>query len=111
VIGAESRYQTAERLFATGHQYDQYGRVVLDGDTPSVPTRRTSTHEVSYRLTTLPLPDPGPLIVVAKQDETLQSLAWKTLRSTSSWWMLAEVNPQVWYPLDLAVGAQLHVPV
>ena len=110
MIGADSRYQTAERLFSTGHQYDEHRRTLLDGDNPSVPTRRTTTHETTYRLTTLPLPAPSPLKYVARQDENMQSVAWRVLRSSQSWWMIAEANPQVWYPLDLELGMTLSVP-
>ena len=111
MIGPDSRYQTAERLFATKHMYDEHRRVILDGDTPSTPIRRTAAQETTYRLTVPPLPAPSSLTYNARDGENMQFIGWKMVRSAQLWWRIAEANPQVWYPLDLTVGQQLFIPV
>lgn len=110
MITSDSRYQDAVRAFATAHVYDQHGRIILNGD-EGVPIVRTSTQEATYRLTVPNNVPPPPLEYRVVQGETMAFIAWKTMRQHSSWWLLAEANPQVWYPLDIPTGAGLRVPL
>lgn len=110
MITADSRYQDAVRTFATSHIYDEWGRILLDGDS-GVPQIRSTTHEATYRLTIPNTAPPPPLEYMVKDGETMQYLAWKTMRRHSSWWQMAEANPQVWYPLDIPIGTALRIPL
>jgi hypothetical protein len=110
MITSDSRYQDAVKVFATGHVYDEYGRTLLNNDDGLVQTRNT-TQETTYRLTVPSGAAPPPLEYPVVQGETMQYIAWKTMRSHSSWWLLAEANPQIWYPLDIPLGAAVRVPL
>lgn len=110
MISSDSRYQDAVKTFATAHVYDQYGRTLLNGDS-GVPVVRTTTQEATYRLTIPNSDSPPPLEYHIKEGETLQYIAWKTMRSAGAWWQLAEANPQLWYPLDIPLGASVRVPL
>jgi hypothetical protein len=111
MIGAESRYQDAVKTFATSHIYDEYGRLLLDGEEAGYPIPRTATHETTYRLQTPASTTTGPVIeYYIKDGESMQYLAWKLLRSHSAWWQIAEVNQHVWYPLDTPLGTKIRIP-
>ena len=110
MISSDSRYQDAVKTFATAHVYDEYGRTVLNSD-GGVTQMRTVTQEATYRLTIPNTDPPPPLEYHIKDGETLQYIAWKTMRNSGAWWQLAEANPQVWYPLDLPLGTRVRVPL
>ena len=57
----------------------------------------------------LPLPPPPPLDYYVKETEDMQFLGYKFMKDATRWWEIAEVNPQVWYPLDTPPGTQLKV--
>ena len=63
--------------------------------------------ETTYLLTTLPLPPPPPAEYFAKDCEHFAFIAFKFMDDSTRWWELAEVNPKIWYPLDLKTG-RLH---
>ena len=110
MITPESRYQESVKTFTTGHSYDLYGRPLLNGD-DTVPTLRTVTHETLFRLT-VPSQEPvSPLEYLVKEDESMSFCAWKLTGAHSNWWRMAEINPQIWYPLDLKPGTTLRVPL
>ena len=60
---------------------------------------------------TLPEPPPPPGEYYSKDTEDMQFLAFKFMKDASRWWELAEMNPEVWYPLDMPMATRLHVPV
>jgi nucleoid-associated protein YgaU len=43
--------------------------------------------------------------------DTMESLASKLFNDPGQWWRIADVNPQVGFPLDLTPGTQLRIPV
>jgi LysM domain len=110
MISADSRYQDSVKAFSTAHIYDQYGRILFNAD-DGTPQVRTSTRETIYRLSIPNADPPPPLEYHVKEGETMQFLAWKTMRRHSSWWQLAEANPHIWYPLDMPIGTVVRVPV
>lgn len=110
MITPTSRYQDAAKAFTASHVYDEYGRLLLNGDDVAVPTARTIARETLYRLTLPSSGPPPPLEYMAKEGESMQFMAWKYLRSHSAWWQLAEANPSIWYPLDIQPGAGVRIP-
>ncbi len=43
--------------------------------------------------------------------DTLESLASKLYSDPSQWWRIADVNPQVVFPLDISPGTQIRIPM
>lgn len=110
MITGDSRYQDAVRTFASAHIYDDWGRTLLNGD-GGVPVVRSTTQEATYRLTIPNTAAPPPLEYMVKEGESMQYISWKTMRRASAWWQIAEANSQVWYPLDIAIGTALRIPL
>lgn len=109
MIPAGSRYEESVTAFVSAHLYDEYGRLLLDGDN-AVPVPRILTREATYRLKVPGNADPSPLEYQVVEGETLPFLAWKLTRRHGNWWKIAEANPNVWYPLDLPPGTKLRIP-
>lgn len=74
----------------------EYSPVVLDDG--AVTASRKTVSDVSVFLYTL------------KYGDTLESLAAKLYGDPGQWWRLADVNPQVVFPLDIAPGTEIRVP-
>lgn len=104
-----SRYQEAERFFVTQHFYDAWGHPILEKQDGAV-RFLTSSAEATYLMTTLPLPPPPPAEYYAKEYENFPFIAFKFMDDSTRWWEVAEVNPSIWYPLDLPVGGYLRIP-
>jgi hypothetical protein len=104
-----SRYEDAEHQFAGKHFYDSWGHPLLINEDSTLRVWNTSV-DTLYMLTTLPLPPPPPAEYYAKESEHFPFLAFKFMQDSTRWWEIAEVNPGVWYPLDLEAGMYLRVP-
>lgn len=58
------------------------------------------------------LPDDWQSVVV-QPGETFEYLAeriWSELGGAELWWVLADCNPEIMYPLDVAAGDVIRVP-
>ena len=106
----DSRYQDAERYAADAHMYDSRGRVLVE-KTATTYKPLVGSRQVLAMYHTLPLPPPPPTEYFAKEYEDFQFLAWKFVQNPAKWWELAEVNVDVWYPLDMRPGQRLHIPI
>jgi hypothetical protein len=104
-----SRYEDAERNSVVQHFYDEWGHPLLEDQDGHVRFYRTSTQSL-YILNTLPAPLPPPAEYYAKQDENMPFIAFKFMDDSLRWWEIAEVNPQIWYPLDLLPGSYIRIP-
>ena len=78
--------------------------------TPQTLVFSTENRVALYLVTTLPLPPVPPAEYYAKDTENLPFLAFKFVEDSTQWWRIAEVNPSIWYPLDMGQGAYLRVP-
>jgi nucleoid-associated protein YgaU len=58
----------------------------------------------------LEAPRRGYTTYVVQQGDTLEGLAFRHLGSAKRYWELADLNPQVKFPLDLEVGMLLRMP-
>lgn len=104
-----SRYEDSERRFVSANTYDDLGRPLYVDD-KSYQRRVTAQRQALYLTSVLPYPDRPPAEYYAKDSEHMPFLAYKFLEDSTAWWRLAEVNPQVWYPLDMEVGDQVRIP-
>ena len=110
MIPAGSRYEAAERQFAPAHVYNQHGDAVFEDTTPPMLQFAVVNYEATYLVTTLPLPPPPPAEYYAKDSENFPFLGFKFLEDSRAWWRIAEVNPQIWYPLDIQPGTYMKIP-
>lgn len=59
---------------------------------------------------------PDPLVrsargeIYAQDGDTLQHLAGKYYNDAEKWWIIADANPQIIYPDDIAPGTVLRIP-
>jgi nucleoid-associated protein YgaU len=53
---------------------------------------------------------PAYTVYVCRQGDTLESIATRYLGDPLRYWEIADINPQVKFPLDLAVGKVLRLP-
>lgn len=109
MIPAGSRYEQADHQFTLAHSYNEWGYPVLEGDSIN-PKVKLVSRETLFLLRTAP-ESPAPLQeYYAKETEGFQFLAYKFMADARRWWELCEVNPGVWYPLDLKPGDYLRIP-
>lgn len=47
---------------------------------------------------------------VVREGDTLESVARRSLGSSDRWWEVADLNPQIKYPLSLTVGDVIRLP-
>ena len=48
--------------------------------------------------------------VISREDDNMMLYANRTFGDPYRWWQLADVNPPVFYPLDIIPGQQLRLP-
>ena len=105
MIHVTSRYQDAEMIFAPSHTYSEDGDTILnDQGDPKVDYRSTL-----YRVTTAE-DEVGPSVYMVKTTDTMWGLAATVLQDPGLWWKVADVNPEVRYPLDLETGNIIRIP-
>ncbi len=109
MIPTGSRYEDAERHFVTQHFYDTFGHPLLEEQDGKIRFVQSSV-ECTYLLNTLPLPPPPPAEYFVKDTEHPAMLGFKFLSDSTLWWQVAEVNPHIWYPLDMKPGDYMRVP-
>lgn len=106
MITSDSRYATAVHEQATAHLYSDLGVKEVDSATKKpVEVSRDTT----YLLTT-GTAAPPPRHYMAKETDDFQLLAYRTLQDPTRWWVLANANPHIRYPLDLKMGDALYLP-
>jgi hypothetical protein len=112
MIPAGSRYEQAEQDFASCHVYNQYGYPYLEGTAPNLKIK-TVNQNATYLMLPLPTTPIGAPAVnyFVKQDEGMQWLGYKFLGDATRWWEIADINMQIWYPLDMAMGDYIALPV
>lgn len=50
-------------------------------------------------------------LYTVRQGDTLESIAARVLGSTDRYWELADLNPQIKFPLDITMGDVIRLPV
>lgn len=61
------------------------------------------------RETRMIVPD-GSLPYTIQARDTLESLAFKHYGDSNKWYVIADANPQVFWPLDLDTGTLIYIP-
>lgn len=61
------------------------------------------------RRTTVPVPE-GSVPYTVKGKDTLESLAFDHYQDANKWYAIADVNPHVFWPLDLIPGTVVYLP-
>jgi hypothetical protein len=89
MIGSSSRYTAGEVLW--------------------VNTKSRGNKQTVYLNPVVLLSVPYTAVLIHETDSQ-QQFAYKVYRDASRWWNIADVNPQVFYPLDMIPGASLRVP-
>lgn len=108
MIPPGSRYEDGERLWTQAYVYDRYQEPVYEEDT-AYSERVLDNREAVMRFRTLPLPERPEGEYFAKDSEDMQFLSFLFMEDSNKWWQLAEVNPQIWYPLDIKAGDPIRV--
>jgi nucleoid-associated protein YgaU len=54
---------------------------------------------------------PDYTLYTVRQGDTMESIAARLLGTTERYWELADLNPQIKFPLDIDVGTVLRIPV
>jgi hypothetical protein len=105
MITDDSRYVNADRQFVTSHAYTsqgktdltQYGKVAVHSrDTLYLLTTGFGDFPKSARLT--------------QYGEDFTSIAEETLQDPTKWWVVADANPHIRHPFDLAPGDAIRLP-
>ena len=107
MISNDSRYVDAAHEFAVAHTYDELGRVEYLAEDTSVPN--TASRDTTYLITT-GYATPPPKQYMVKETDNIQLLAYKSQRDPTRWWVIANANPHIRYPMDLAMGNMIHLP-
>ena len=113
MIAPGSRYQMAEHGFAKAHRYNEQGYPLLDGEQGKTSLRlHTDIRDTLYLVTTEPdgRAAGAAFDYYVKDGEGIQFLAFKFFDDPKRWYELANLNPNVFYPLDFQTGDRLRVP-
>lgn len=106
MIGTDSRYQEAQRLFAKTHTYSAKRQVDLDdAGEPLEEVRDTLYLLLVEQGDTSELEE-----YMVKETDTMPLIALRFLGSEDQWWRIADANPHIRYPLDLKMGDVLRIP-
>lgn len=71
-----------------------------DGDVNGVFTLRQMDNEVPQ----------GSIAYTTQTEDSFESLAYKYYGDSNKWYVIADVNPSVFWPLDLDSGELIYVP-
>lgn len=79
------------------------------GEVLWVKTKSRGNKQTVYLNTVVILAVPYSVVLV-KETDSQPVYSYRVYRNAERWWTIADVNPQVFYPLDLIPGAMLRVP-
>lgn len=107
MITSDSRYVNASHESAPSHTYDEFGMIEANPENLSKPN--TLNRDTTYLLTTA-YTAPPPKQYMVKETDNIQLLAFIALDDPTRWWVVANANPHIRYPLDLKAGDMIHLP-
>lgn len=61
------------------------------------------------RETTVEVPD-GSIPYTIQAEDTMEALAFKYYGDGNKWYVIADANPQVFWPLDIRQGVLIYIP-
>lgn len=107
MITSDSRYVQAAHESAAGHTYDEYG--MIEADPNNLASPNVLNRETTYMLTTAQS-SPPPKQYMVKETDNIQLLSFFAMQDPTKWWIIANANPHIRYPLDLKMGDMIHLP-
>lgn len=107
MITSDSRYVHAAHESAPSHTYDSNGMIEADPNNTNV--SNTLNRDTTYLLTTAQT-TPPPRQYMVKETDNIQLLSFIALQDPTKWWVIANANPHIRYPLDLKTGDMIHLP-
>lgn len=105
-MSAESRYSGEPIETMPSHTYDARGKANTENDEVVTVWRAARFRTVTFddsQSTELPE-------ILASGLDTFHLLAGRHLDDQRNWWILADANPQIRYPLDLKRGDAVRIP-
>ena len=109
MIPVGSRYEAAQRVFVAAHVYNEFGYPLLEGDNPNLKIRIANREAAFIPPGSEPAPPDRTMEYYVKDTEDFSYLAYKFMADSTKWHELASINPEIWYPLDAAMGDYIRV--
>lgn len=112
MLANDSRYNNADRVFADSHVYDINGQIITstDDNGVSLDSPKVSSNSTMYLMTVGSPESLPPYKYMMKVTDDVTGLAYKALQDPTKWWVIADVNPQLGYPLDWKMGDLVNLP-
>lgn len=105
MITNDSRYVSAATEYPSSHTYNTLGEAEKDDDGKLIEVSRATTYLLTTRQTSVP-----PRQYMVKETDNVQLLAYSVFQDPTQWWVIADANPHIRYPLDLKMGDLIHLP-
>lgn len=106
MITNTSRYKEADQQTVNYHGYTETGAVDLSSDSNAISYAAVTT----YLLTVPPLPAPPTDLYMVRATEHIGFIAHRFFGDSKRWWVIADANPQIRYPLDIPPGTFIGRP-
>lgn len=105
MITSDSRYSSAAVESPVSHMYDERGDVELKSNGSPEEISKVTTYLLPTGTTALPRRQ-----YMVKETDNIQLLAYRSLQDAGQWWVIADANPHIRYPLDLKLGDMIYLP-
>lgn len=105
MITNDSRYVSAATEYPSSHTYNALGEAEKDADGKLIEVSRATTYLLTTSQTSVP-----PRQYMVKETDNVQLLAYRVFQDPTQWWVIADANPHIRYPLDLKMGDLIHLP-
>lgn len=80
------------------------------GEVIQVQDSEGEVNRVHVRRNTTNIPTKGTRSYVALAGDTFEKIAEREYGDANKWYVLADANPEVFWPLDLQAGIQIRIP-
>lgn len=113
MIPADSRYTSAEKVFADAHEYTGSRELIYEMDEFGVPyfdRPVVKTNATLFLMTTSGPEYVPPFKYMMKETDNVTTLAYTSIQDPTKWWVVADVNPELGYPLDWELGDLVNLP-
>lgn len=80
-----------------------------EGEVAWVSTKRRGNVQTVY-LNTVTVLTTQYTAAIVRDGDNMAQYAYRAYRDPERWWVIADANPQAFYPLDLIPGMPLRIP-
>ena len=105
MIPDDSRYVNADRQFVPSHSYSAQGRVDVTSEGKTAVRSKDTTYLLTTSYKALP-----QLSQMVQYGTDMPSLAYAALDDPTKWWVIADANPHIRHPFDMAPGDIVRLP-